>query len=442
MIGNALEWYDFILYIQFSSIIGRLFFPATDQFTALLATFGIFAVGFIMRPIGGVLFGLLGDKFGRKSALVASILMMAIPTALIGFIPTYDQIGISAPICLTLMRLLQGLALGGGFSGCMAFIVEHAPDNKRGLIGSSSMFSLGAGVLAGILVSIGFSTWLPEKEFISWGWRLPFIISLVIGTVAFYIHNYVNESPVYLKLKEQGSLSKAPISNVFKHHWKKVLIAISIYITVTIPFYTFTAFFSTYLQRYAEMSLHDALIINGIAMLFCMAIMPFSSWLSDRYGRKPVLMVTAAIIGIVTYPAFQLLLQGGYYCPLLAQILFGTALGAYMGPVVATLVELFPSNVRYTALALSYNFSAAVFGGTTPIVFLNLINITNSAMSPVLYIIGFVVLTLFALTQYEDSSKPVLVKKPVAFLNIDGSQRLFTLMRKMFRQTAEPSMLD
>jgi MHS family proline/betaine transporter-like MFS transporter len=149
MIGNALEWYDFVLYVQFSTIIGKLFFPTDDPFTSLLATFGIFAVGFVMRPIGGILFGLLGDKFGRKSALVFSILMMAIPTALIGFIPTYQQIGIAAPICLTIIRLLQGLALGGGFSGCMTFIVEHAPDNKRGLIGSSSMFSLGAGVFLG-----------------------------------------------------------------------------------------------------------------------------------------------------------------------------------------------------------------------------------------------------------------------------------------------------
>lgn len=411
MIGNALEWYDFVLYVQFSTIIGKLFFPADDPFTSLLATFGIFAVGFVMRPIGGILFGFLGDKFGRKSALVFSILMMAIPTALIGFIPTYQHIGIAAPICLTIIRLLQGLALGGGFSGCMTFIVEHAPDNKRGIVGSSTMFSLGAGVFLGIVVSLGFSTYLPEEEFMSWGWRLPFIISLAIGMVAFYIKNNVDESPVYLKAKEHGNISKAPVSEVFKNHWKELLIAIAIYITVTVPFYTFTAFFSTYLQHHAEVKLHDTLVINGIAMLFFMAAIPISAWISDKYGRKPVLMISAIIIGIVTYPVFCLMLKGGYASPLIAQIIFGIALGFYMGPVAATLVELFPTNIRFTGLALSYNFSAALFGGTAPVVYLKLINVTGSIMSPIFYIIGFVILTLTTLLYYDDSYKKVLAEK-------------------------------
>ncbi len=411
MIGNALEWYDFVLYVQFSTIIGKLFFPSDDPFTSLLATFGIFAVGFVMRPVGGILFGILGDKFGRKSALVFSILMMAIPTALIGFLPTYQQIGVAAPILLTLIRLLQGLALGGGFSGCMTFIVEHAPDEKRGIIGSSTMFSLGAGVLLGIIVSLGFSTYLPEEEFMSWGWRLPFIISLAIGMVAFYIRNHVNESPIYLKAKEHGNISKAPITEVFKNHWKDLLTAIAIYITVTVPFYTFTAFFSTYLQHHADMKLHETLVINGIAMLFFMAAIPVSAYISDKYGRKPVLMTTAIVIALVTYPVFCLLLEGGCFYPLIGQIIFGIALGAYMGPVAATLVELFPTNIRFTGLSLSYNFSAALLGGTAPIIYLKLISVTGSVMSPVFYIIFFVIITVIALSFYRDSYKDVLAEK-------------------------------
>ena len=411
MIGNALEWYDFVLYVQFSTIIGRLFFPSDDPFTSLLATFGIFAVGFVMRPIGGILFGLLGDRFGRKSALVFSILMMAIPTALIGFIPTYQQIGILAPICLTLIRLLQGLALGGGFSGCMTFIVEHAPDHQRGVIGSSSMFSLGAGVFLGIVVSLGFSTYLPEEDFISWGWRIPFIISLAIGMVAFYIKNNVNESPIYLQAKEHGNISKAPISSIFKEHLKSLLIATAIYITVTIPFYTFTAFFSTYLQHHANMKLHDTLFINGIAMLFFMAAIPLSAYISDKHGRKPVLIISALLIAAVTYPVFILMLKGGYLFPLIAQIIFGIAIGLYMGPVPATLVELFPTNIRFTGLALSYNISAALLGGTAPIVYLKLIQYTKSTISPVFYIITFVIITIIALSYYKDSYKNILKEK-------------------------------
>lgn len=410
MIGNALEWYDFVLYVQFAKIIGQLFFPSSDPFTSLLATFGIFAVGFVMRPLGGVLFGFFGDKFGRKAALVFSILMMAVPTALIGFIPTYQQIGIAAPILLTLMRLLQGLALGGGFSGCMTFIVEHAPEKQRGLIGSTTMFSLGGGVLLGIMVSLWVSQLLPEEDFISWGWRLPFIISLAIGMVAFYIKNYIDESPVYLEAKKHGKISKTPIRGVIVGHWKELLIAIALYLSVTVPFYSFTAFFSTFLQQHAGVTMFDALVINGVAIFVFMLVMPITAHLSDKHGRKAVLLVTCIAIAIAAYPTFLLLLEGGFVYPLIGQIIFGIVLGAYMGPIPATLVELFPTNIRFTGLALSYNISAALFGGTAPFVYLKLIAYTGSVLSPVFYIIFFVVLTTIAILNFKDLYKSKLME--------------------------------
>ncbi len=411
MIANALEWYDFVLYVQFAKIIGPLFFPSDDQFTSLLATFGIFAVGFVMRPLGGVLFGVLGDRFGRKAALVFSILMMAIPTAMIGFIPTYQQIGVTAPILLTLMRLFQGLALGGGFSGCITFIVEHSPSNKRGLIGSSTMFSLGAGVLLGIAVSLGFSRLLPEEAFMTWGWRLPFIISLVIGMVAFYIKNNISESPIYLAAKKHGNISKTPIREVLVNHWRELLIAMALYLTVCVPFYSFSAFFSTFLQQHAGVKLSDALVINGIAIFAFILSMPLTGWLSDKYGRKNVLFITAIIIAISAYPTFLIMLKGGTFYPLLAQVMFGIALGAYLGPIPAALVELFPTNIRFTGLALSYNISAALFGGTVPFIYLNLIAYTGSPTSPAFYIIAFVGVTIFALLNYKDMYKKALQEK-------------------------------
>jgi MHS family proline/betaine transporter-like MFS transporter len=411
MIGNALEWYDFVLYVQFSTIISNLFFPSDNAFTSLLATFGVFAVGFVMRPVGGVVFGIIGDKFGRKSALVFSILMMAIPTALIGFLPTYDQVGIIAPIALTIIRLMQGLALGGGFSGCMTFIVEHSDAKQRGLIGSTSMFSLGAGVLLGIAVSLGFSKCLSEENFISWGWRLPFIISLGIGMIAFYIKNNVDESPIYLKAKEHGNLSKSPVREVLFNHWKELLIAVAMYLTTTVPFYSLTAFFSTFLQQHAGVCLHDALAINGISLIGFMLIMPLSGWLSDRVGRKAVMITSAIVIGLLAYPVFQLMLLGGFIYPLIGQIIFGLALGSYMGPVPAALVELFPTSIRFTGLALSYNFSAAIFGGTAPFVYLQLIKYTGSIMSPAFYIMSFVLITLAVLVCYKDLYKEALAEK-------------------------------
>lgn len=411
MVGNALEWYDFVLYVQFSTIISQLFFPSDNHFTSLLATFGIFAVGFVMRPLGGILFGVLGDKFGRKSALVFSILMMAVPTAMIGFIPSYQQIGIVAPVLLTVIRLLQGLALGGGFSGCMTFLVEHAPSNRRGIVGSASMFSLGAGVLLGIIVSVCFSKYLSEEDFMSWGWRLPFIVSLAIGMVAFYIRNNVDESPVYLKAKEHGNLSKTPIREVLQHHWKDLLIATALYLTVCIPFYTFAAFFSTFLQHYSNISLHTALVINGIAIVAFMFTIPVTGWLSDIYGRKPVLLISAIIIAIVVYPVFIMLLEGGFIYPLVAQIIFGIALGSYIGPIAATLVELFPTNIRFTGIALSYNIAAALFGGTAPLVYLKLVDFTGSVIAPVFYILFFIVVTIIAIMSYKDIYKQELSEK-------------------------------
>lgn len=412
MIGNALEWYDFVLYVQFSSIISSLFFPSDNYYTSLLATFGIFAVGFIMRPLGGIIFGIIGDKFGRKSALVFSILMMAIPTALIGLLPTYQQVGIIAPISLTIIRLLQGIALGGGFSGCMTFIVEHAGPKQRGLIGSSSMFSLGGGVLLGIIVSLSFSKLLPPDDFMSWGWRVPFIISLAIGMVAFYIKNYIDESPVYLKAKKSGAITKTPLKQVFVEHKKELLIAIAMYLTTTVPFYSLTAFFSTFLQHHAGYTLHQALAVNGIALVIFISVMPFSGWLSDKIGRKKVMIGSAIAIGILVYPVLKLMLLGGVFYPLIAQIIFGIALGSYMGPVPAALVELFPTNIRFTGLALSYNVSAALFGGTAPFVYLQLIKYTGSVMSPAFYIIFFVIVTILVLEKYKDSyKKTVLLNK-------------------------------
>ena len=411
MIANALEWYDFVLYVQFSSIIGSLFFPSDNEFTSLLATFGIFAVGFVMRPVGGIIFGIIGDRYGRKSALVFSILMMAIPTALIGFLPTYEQVGIMAPLALTLIRLMQGIALGGGFSGCMTFIVEHANNKQRGLVGSTSMFSLGAGVLLGIIVSLGVSNLLSHENFITWGWRLPFIISLAIGMVAFYIKNNISESPIYLQAKEHGNLSKTPVRQAIRDHWKDLIIAMAIYLTTTVPFYSFTAFFSTFCQQHAGISLHNALLINGLSLIGFMFVMPLSGWLSDKIGRKKVLIGSAIIVALVTFPAFKLMLMGGFIYPLIGQSIFGIALGCYMGPVPAALVELFPTNVRLTGLALSYNVSAALFGGTAPFVYLFLIKLTGSIMAPAFYIIAFVIITIAILHHYKDPYKQELLEK-------------------------------
>jgi len=411
MVGNALEWYDFVLFLQFTPFIGQLFFPSSDPDAAFLAALGVFAVGFVMRPIGGVLFGYIGDKFGRKMSIVISILLMSIPTAAIGFLPTYEHIGIWAPILLTIIRLMQGLALGGGFSGCMTFIVEHAPNDKRGLLGSATMFSLGAGVLLGILVTnLCFHT-VGRESFENWGWRIPFIISLGIGMVAFYIRGHVDESPVYLEAKKHGRLSRAPVREVLSKHSGPLFAAISLYLCVTVPFYTFTGFFSNYLQRMMKFSFHDAIVINGVAISLFMLAMPFASIVSDRMGRRKVIWFYALALAAVTYPVFILINSGDFYQTLLGECMFGIALGCYMGPIPAALVELFPTSVRYTGLSLSYNISAAAFGGTTPFILPKLIEYSGSTiMAPAFYIMAFAVITLATTMDFNDNCKKILAE--------------------------------
>ena len=209
MIGNALEWYDYALYAQFAYIIGVKFFPQTE-FVEIL-TFAVFAAGFVVRPLGGIIFGQIGDRFGRRIALVLGIMLMAIPTAGIGLLPSYESIGITAPIILVIIRLLQGFSLGGEFSGCIAYIVEHSPADKRGLAGSAAFVSMCLGMLLGLIVAQGFTYFLSEENLLSWGWRIPFIVGLFIGLVGLYIRSHLAESPLYKAAKAQGALSRTPL---------------------------------------------------------------------------------------------------------------------------------------------------------------------------------------------------------------------------------------
>jgi MHS family proline/betaine transporter-like MFS transporter len=408
MIGNALEWYDFALYGHLAVIISKLFFPSEDHFTSFIAALSVFAAGFIMRPLGGIFFGYIGDKFGRKTSLVLSILLMAIPTACIGILPTYEQIGVLAPLSLLLIRLLQGLSLGGGFSGCIAFIIEHAPSNKRALAGSASLVSMCAGILFGLGICTLLSHMMSEHDFQVWGWRIPFLISLLIGLVAFYIRNHVHESPVYLKAKEQGTISKTPIKDVFSQYRLELLVAIGLYVSVTVPFYTLTIFMNNYMTSVLGHTLREAATINSISIIAHMAIVPFASMLSDKYGRKPILLASCIAYILLTYPVFLLLTQPGFILPLIGQIIFASILAFYIAPIPAVLVELFPTSVRFTGISLSYNISAAAFGGTTPAMAMWLIKSTGLNISLAFYIILFAILSLITLFYYRDSFQEVL----------------------------------
>jgi MHS family proline/betaine transporter-like MFS transporter len=402
MLGNGLEWYDYALYGYMAPILGKLFFPAQDETVQLLATFGVFAVGFLFRPLGAIMFGMIGDKYGRKAALVTAILMMAIPTGCIGLLPTYAQIGVAAPILLTLIRVFQGMSLGGEFSGSITYIVEHAPDNKRGIAGSASVVSLMLGFLLGSFVSLGFSASMSVEDFESWGWRVPFLLGIVIGMIGFYIRTHCSESPAYEEAKAADSICKTPVREVFKRHPKAMLQAFAFYLTVTMPFYLTSIYLMTFTEKFLGRSYTEALTINTFTMLAMILTTIAGAMLSDKYGRRKVLMLAAGGVFLAAIPAFLLMQQGSLALIAVAQIGFGLVLGFYLGPIPAVLVELFPTSVRFTGMALAYNAAAALFGGTAPMVCVWLLGKTQDPLSIAAYVMLCNLCSLTALWLYKD----------------------------------------
>jgi MHS family proline/betaine transporter-like MFS transporter len=400
MIGNALEWYDYALYAQFAYIIGQKFFPQTDFVNIL--TFAVFAAGFVARPLGGVIFGHIGDKMGRRIALVVGILLMAIPTAGIGLLPSYDSIGIAAPIILVFIRLLQGFSLGGEFSGCIAYIVEHSPAQSRGLAGSASFVSMCLGMLLGLMVAQGFTYFLTEEALISWGWRVPFIAGLFIGLVGLYIRTHLSESPIYRKAKATGALSRTPLKETLTVYWREVLMAVAAYINVTAPFYTATVFIKSYMEilgyEKTQCTLTCVLILVTMSIVF-----PIAAYISDRIGRKPVIVWASVALVVSIYPIFLALHTMNYTIALFSQVIFSAIVGAYMGPIPTLLVELFPTRVRFTGVAISYNLSAALFGGTAPMVGAALHAFTGQQISLAYYLTALALAGLCALYFYKET---------------------------------------
>jgi MHS family proline/betaine transporter-like MFS transporter len=402
MIGNALEWYDFALYGHFAAILSQLYFHSDNPMTSLLATYGAFAAGFAMRPIGAVMFGWIGDRYGRKISLAIAILLMAIPTACIGLLPTYAQIGILAPILLTLIRLLQGLSLGGEFSGSITFMVEHAGPKHRGLVGSASMASLVIGMLAGSLVATAITAALSEEDLLSWGWRIPFIFGIVIGVVGFYIRHHTEESPSYVEAKENNQLSDAPLKEAWKLQKKELFQGVGLYLTVTVPFYTFSVFMITYLTKMEGHALSFALLLNSVGMTVTLATLVIGAWLSDKYGRNTVLGGGALAFLLLIYPLFLAITSGNIALLWLGILGFGAILGIYIGPMPAVLVELFPARVRFTGMAVSYNVAAALFGGTAPMVCTWLIDRTGNHSVIAFYVMLCAIISLITLRWVRD----------------------------------------
>ena len=407
-IGNFMEWFDYAVYAFLASVIGTLFFPSEVPFASTLATFAVFAVGFFMRPLGGFVFGHFGDRYGRRSALSAAIILMAVSTLSIGLLPTAEQIGVLAPILLVVARLAQGLSVGGEYSGSAAFMVEYASEGRRAFFGSWLQASIAAGFLAGSLVATLLTASLSESALYAWGWRIPFIVGMLVGVVGLYMRLKMDDTPAFRALERTHEVEGSPLRESFLSYWKQGLVAVGFTLVFTVSYYTFLTYMPTYLSEVVGLPLSLALTAGSIGIAFHVLALPFLGMLSDRIGRKPVLIAASVGIAVLTYPAFLLMSGGNFLLIVLAQLLFGLLVAMYAAPAPAALVEMFPTKVRYSALGVSYNLAVAAFGGTAPFIGTFLVSRTGSDISPAFYVIVAGVITTLVLIGIRETYKEQL----------------------------------
>jgi MFS transporter, MHS family, proline/betaine transporter len=397
MIGNVLEWYDFAIYGYFAATIGRQFFPHEDAVAQLLSAFGVFAIGYLMRPLGGVLVGHIGDTFGRRAALTFSVVAMAIPTFLMGLLPGYQTIGVLAPIGLTLLRVVQGLSVGGEYTGSMVFLVEQAPEGRRGLMGALGASGSTAGILLGSAVGATFAASMSTAALDAWGWRIPFLLGLLVGIAGYIFRRYVLETGAVEKR------TRPPIVETLHDHWRAVagFAGLSVYSAVT--FYIGFVYLVSWLQTTDRIPPSRSLEINSLSMMILLPVLIAAGWLSDRIGRKP-LMLFASMGGLIgALPLFWLLNHPSELLAQLGQLGLVLLMGVYYGALPAILVEAAPPTVRCTAVALGYNLCYGLFGGLSPLVATWLMERTGDEIAPAFLIMAAAAVTFVTLFWFRET---------------------------------------
>ena len=368
LIGSVIEWYDFFIYGTAAALIfGQLFFPGSDPLIGTLYAFGTYAVGFIARPIGGVFCGHYGDKIGRKSMLVMTLLVMGVATALVGLLPTYESIGILAPILLVILRLLQGFAVGGEWGGATLMTVEYAPPGRRGFYGSWPGMGIPAGLVVATAVFTAFSS-LPQEQFLSWGWRVPFLVSIVLVAVGLFVRLRILETPAFRQMQESGGGSQLPVVDVFRNHWKSLLLTMGAFFLLNGGFYvvvTFMLAYGTQTLGVDNSTMLTGVLIAGTVQIFAIGL--FAA-LSDRVGRRPVYLGGAIFLLLFSFPFFWMVNTAAPPLIWLAMSIAIVALGAMYGPSGAFFSELFDTNVRYSGASLGYQLASAIAGGFAPLI--------------------------------------------------------------------------
>ncbi|HYW93796.1 MAG TPA: MFS transporter [Gammaproteobacteria bacterium] len=406
-IGNVMEWYDFGLYGFFAPVIARLFFPSGSHVTSLIATFGVFAAGFFMRPLGGIVFGSIGDRFGRATVLRISILTMGTATFLLGALPTFDQVGRWAALALVGVRLLQGLSVGGEFSGSVTYMVETSPLDRRGLSGSFANVGSLVGTLVGSGLAALVSTLLPQGPLDAWGWRVPFLLGGVLGAAAWLYVRNIHETP-HMQHHEYQHADDSPLREALTQNRRETILAVLFASGYGIVFYIPLVYLPTYASQFGSVSNSLTLQINSLALALSIPLIPLSGWFSDHFMRRRHVLLLAFVGLAVTGWALVTFSARSFDALLVAQVLLALGVALPLGAAPAMLVELFPVADRLTGYSLAYNLGLGVAGGTAPMIATWLISATGSRAAPGFYLALAALLSAGALYCMRDRSREPL----------------------------------
>lgn len=410
LVGSAIEWFDYFLYGTVAALVfNQIFFVSENPTIGLMLAYASFALTFFIRPFGGIFFSHIGDKIGRKKTLVLTLSIMGIATMAMGLLPTYQAIGIWAPIILVCLRLIQGLGIGGEWGGALLLAVEYAPKEERGFYGSIPQVGIPIGMVMGTL-ALTIMSLLPNEAFISWGWRVPFILSIFLVFFGLWIRRGIDETPSFKAVKEKGQIAKVPIVTTLKYHWREVLIAIGAKFVETAPFYIFSTFIVSYATINLGFNRTTVLTAVMVASIVTSILIPMMGRLSDKVGRKPLYVWGSIAMMLYAFPYFWLIHQGSVVLLFIATII---GLGVIWAPITAVLgtifSEIFSAEIRYTGVSLGYQIGAALAGGTAPLVAVALLAAFDNSYVPVaIYIMITAAISLIAMSRVTDKYKATL----------------------------------
>lgn len=405
-IGNATEWFDYGIYAYGVGYISAAIFPGDAQQATLLAL-ATFAISFLVRPLGGIVWGPLGDRVGRRQVLAITIVLMAGATFCVGLVPSYDMIGMWAPALMVLLRMVQGFSTGGEYGGAATFMAEYAPSRRRGFLGSFLEFGTLAGFSLGALLMLGFSVLLSDDQMGSWGWRLPFLVAAPLGLVGVYLRSKLEDTPIFRELEQSGEREGSPVSelkDLVVEYWGPILRLAGLVVALNVVNYTLLTYMPTYLEQTIGLSSRHSLIVPIIGMLSMMVFLPVAGYISDRVGRKPMWWFSLVGLFIAGIPTF-LLMSTNMVGAIIGFAVLGLLYVPQLSTISATFPAMFPTQVRYAGFAIAYNVSTSVFGGTAPAVNDWLVGLTGDKLVPAYYMMIACVIGALALIKVPETAR-------------------------------------